>query len=248
MPAVPRRRRDDPRRPPRRLRRPTSCRGSSRRARRRSPRPSGLGAAVDYLDGARHGRGAGPRGRAHRLRPAHASPSASATTSRIYGPAEPGAARRRALASPSTTSTRTTSPRCSTSTGVCVRAGHHCAKPLMRRLGVGATARASFYVYNDEADVDALADALGQAADLFCCRIERRHARPRRPLPRDHPRPLPQPAEPGRAAVAARAPGRGLQPAVRRRDRGVPRRRRRHGSPTSRSAARAARSASRRRR
>ena len=34
--------------------------------------------------------------------------------------------------------------------GVCVRAGHHCAKPLMRVLGVAATARASFYVYNDE--------------------------------------------------------------------------------------------------
>jgi cysteine desulfurase/selenocysteine lyase len=51
--------------------------------------------------------------------------------------------------------------------GVCVRAGHHCAKPLMRRLGVPATARASFYVYNDEADVDALADALAEAATLF---------------------------------------------------------------------------------
>jgi cysteine desulfurase / selenocysteine lyase len=51
--------------------------------------------------------------------------------------------------------------------GVCVRAGHHCAKPLMRRLGVGATARASFYVYNDEADVDALADALASASDFF---------------------------------------------------------------------------------
>ena len=51
--------------------------------------------------------------------------------------------------------------------GVCVRAGHHCAKPLMRRLGVGATARASFYVYNDEADVDALADALSDADRLF---------------------------------------------------------------------------------
>jgi cysteine desulfurase/selenocysteine lyase len=51
--------------------------------------------------------------------------------------------------------------------GVCVRAGHHCAKPLMRRLGVGATARASFYVYNDEADVDALADALAAASDFF---------------------------------------------------------------------------------
>jgi cysteine desulfurase/selenocysteine lyase len=53
------------------------------------------------------------------------------------------------------------------SQGVCVRAGHHCAKPLMRRLGVGATARASFYLYNDETDVDALADALSAASDLF---------------------------------------------------------------------------------
>jgi cysteine desulfurase / selenocysteine lyase len=51
--------------------------------------------------------------------------------------------------------------------GVCVRAGHHCAKPLMRVLGVGATARASVYVYNDQADVDALADALAATADFF---------------------------------------------------------------------------------
>jgi cysteine desulfurase/selenocysteine lyase len=51
--------------------------------------------------------------------------------------------------------------------GVCVRAGHHCAKPLMRRLGVGATARASFYLYNDEADVDALSSALTSADRLF---------------------------------------------------------------------------------
>ncbi|WP_298211955.1 SufS family cysteine desulfurase [Ferrimicrobium sp.] len=51
--------------------------------------------------------------------------------------------------------------------GVCVRAGHHCAKPLMRELGVGATARASFYLYNDEHDVDALVDALLDAYQLF---------------------------------------------------------------------------------
>jgi cysteine desulfurase / selenocysteine lyase len=50
---------------------------------------------------------------------------------------------------------------------VCVRAGHHCAKPLMRRLGVAATARASLYVYNDEADVDSLAEALSEAGDFF---------------------------------------------------------------------------------
>ena len=50
---------------------------------------------------------------------------------------------------------------------VCVRAGHHCAKPLMEALGVNATARASLYLYNDEADVDALADALADAGDFF---------------------------------------------------------------------------------
>ena len=51
--------------------------------------------------------------------------------------------------------------------GVCVRAGHHCAKPLMRRLGVPATSRASFYVYNTETEVDALADALATAEAFF---------------------------------------------------------------------------------
>lgn len=50
---------------------------------------------------------------------------------------------------------------------VCVRPGHHCAKPLMKRFGVAATARASFYVYNDTDDVDALADALVAANDFF---------------------------------------------------------------------------------
>jgi cysteine desulfurase/selenocysteine lyase len=50
---------------------------------------------------------------------------------------------------------------------VCIRAGHHCAKPLMRLLGVAATARASFYLYNDRDDVDALADALAGASDIF---------------------------------------------------------------------------------
>ena len=53
------------------------------------------------------------------------------------------------------------------STGVCIRAGHHCARPLMRRLGVPATSRASFYVYNDEADVEALSDGLVAAAKMF---------------------------------------------------------------------------------
>jgi len=51
--------------------------------------------------------------------------------------------------------------------GVAIRAGHHCAQILMRRLNVPATARASFYVYNDRADVDALVESLGRAAQLF---------------------------------------------------------------------------------
>jgi len=51
--------------------------------------------------------------------------------------------------------------------GVCVRAGHHCAKPLMRVLGVPATTRASFGVYNDRADADALVDALAKAEAFF---------------------------------------------------------------------------------
>jgi cysteine desulfurase/selenocysteine lyase len=51
--------------------------------------------------------------------------------------------------------------------GVCVRAGHHCCQPLMRSLGVSATARASFYLYNDEGDVDALVDGVARAQELF---------------------------------------------------------------------------------
>ena len=51
--------------------------------------------------------------------------------------------------------------------GVCIRAGHHCAQPLMRRLGTSATARASLYVYSDGADIDALAEALQHARRIF---------------------------------------------------------------------------------
>jgi cysteine desulfurase/selenocysteine lyase len=51
--------------------------------------------------------------------------------------------------------------------GVCIRAGHHCAQPLMRHLGVAATARASFHVYNSRADVDRLVDALNKAREVF---------------------------------------------------------------------------------
>jgi cysteine desulfurase/selenocysteine lyase len=51
--------------------------------------------------------------------------------------------------------------------GICVRAGHHCAQPLMRALHVAATVRASFYVYNTPADVDALVASLGRANARF---------------------------------------------------------------------------------
>lgn len=53
------------------------------------------------------------------------------------------------------------------SEGVAVRAGHHCAKPLMRRLGVAATVRASFYIYNTMEEVDALVSALEHVKAFF---------------------------------------------------------------------------------
>jgi cysteine desulfurase / selenocysteine lyase len=51
--------------------------------------------------------------------------------------------------------------------GVCIRAGHHCAQPLMRRLNLAATARASVYVYTDESDIDALIEGIEAARKLF---------------------------------------------------------------------------------
>jgi cysteine desulfurase/selenocysteine lyase len=51
--------------------------------------------------------------------------------------------------------------------GVCIRAGHHCAQPLMRCLGVGATARASVGVYNEPGDIYALVDALSAGREVF---------------------------------------------------------------------------------
>ncbi len=51
--------------------------------------------------------------------------------------------------------------------GIAVRAGHHCAQPLMRTLGVPATARASFYLYNERSEVDALVEGLLEAGERF---------------------------------------------------------------------------------
>jgi len=47
--------------------------------------------------------------------------------------------------------------------GVAIRAGHHCAMPLHERLGINASARASFYLYNTPAEIDTLGTALAQA-------------------------------------------------------------------------------------
>lgn len=125
----------------------------------------GLGAAIDYL---------GSLGmeavRAHEIElTAYAMRSLSARHGdrlTIYGPSEP-ASRGGVLSFSFGDIHPHDVSQVLDQAGVCVRAGHHCAKPLMRRLGVGATARASFYVYNDESDVDALADALDATSDLF---------------------------------------------------------------------------------
>ena len=125
----------------------------------------GLGAAVDYL------RGLGmPAIREHEVELAgyalRTLKGRFGDTIRIYGPTEPherGAVFSFAFGDlhPHDIS------QVLDEHGVCVRAGHHCAKPLMRKLGIGATARASLYLYNDESDVDALAEALAAAADFF---------------------------------------------------------------------------------
>jgi cysteine desulfurase / selenocysteine lyase len=51
--------------------------------------------------------------------------------------------------------------------GVCVRAGHHCAQPLMRKLGVSATTRASFAVHNSSADIERLVGGLGTVREVL---------------------------------------------------------------------------------
>ena len=51
--------------------------------------------------------------------------------------------------------------------GIAIRAGHHCAQPIMKRLGVPATNRASFYIYNTVSEIDSLIDGLTKTIDLF---------------------------------------------------------------------------------
>jgi cysteine desulfurase/selenocysteine lyase len=53
------------------------------------------------------------------------------------------------------------------SENICIRAGHHCTQPLMRKFGIAATSRASFYIYNNTEDVDRLMETLSRADSLF---------------------------------------------------------------------------------
>ena len=125
----------------------------------------GLGAAVDYLEdiGMDAIRAHEVQLTAYALRTLN---ERLGDNIRIHGPAEP-AERGGALSLELTGVHPHDISQILDSHGVCVRAGHHCAKPLMRVLGVGATARASLYIYNDEADVDSLADSLAEAHDFF---------------------------------------------------------------------------------
>ena len=53
------------------------------------------------------------------------------------------------------------------SEGVCVRSGNHCAQPLLRKMGIDSTCRASFYIYNTKEDVDKLVNAIKKAYTMF---------------------------------------------------------------------------------
>lgn len=73
--------------------------------------------------------------------------------------------------------------------GIAIRAGHHCAQPLMRRYGISGTCRASFYVYTTEEEVNALVTALGRVREVFG--LAPRTDGAGRPVSRDHSRALP---------------------------------------------------------
>ncbi|HMD52837.1 MAG TPA: SufS family cysteine desulfurase [Solirubrobacteraceae bacterium] len=123
----------------------------------------GLAAAVEYLDGLDM-----ERVRAHErsLTAYMLERLAEVPGLRVVGP--PGADRRGGLASFTVEGIHPHDvAELVDRGGVCIRAGHHCAQPLLRCLGVGATARASVGVYNDPSDVDALIDALLAGREVF---------------------------------------------------------------------------------
>ncbi|HEY2182283.1 MAG TPA: SufS family cysteine desulfurase [Solirubrobacteraceae bacterium] len=123
----------------------------------------GLGAAVDYLDalGMQRVREHERALTAYMLNRLPEVPGL-----RVVGP--PGAERRGALASFTVDGIHPHDvAELADRGGVCIRAGHHCAQPLMRCLGVAATARASLGVYNEASDIDALVDALQAGREIF---------------------------------------------------------------------------------
>ena len=122
----------------------------------------GLGAALDYMMQVGRDRIARARGGAQGLRAR--SGSAQLNWLKIYGTAkDKGAIVSFSIDGLHPHDISTIIDR----SGVAVRAGHHCAQPLMERLGVTATCRASFAMYNTKAEVDALAEALIKAHEFF---------------------------------------------------------------------------------
>jgi cysteine desulfurase / selenocysteine lyase len=120
-------------------------------AHRRGDRPR---RRVDYLESPRHG----PVRRHEVSSPATPCARSRALRRRHHDPRPVRAGRAAACCpSPSATCTPTTSAQVLDQHGVCVRAGHHCAKPLMRCSASAPPPGPRFYVYNDESDVDALA-------------------------------------------------------------------------------------------
>ena len=131
------------------------CPQSSRPAPRRWPRRSGLPlrSTTSRPSVSRRSNGTSTSSPPTRSTGSPSSTGCAATGHRPTG----GRASSR---STSTASTPTTSRRCSTSKGIAIRAGHHCAQPLMKHLGVPATNRASFYLYSTMDEVDRLVDGL----------------------------------------------------------------------------------------
>jgi cysteine desulfurase/selenocysteine lyase len=124
---------------------------------------AGLGAAVSYLSAL------GMESvRAHELElTAHALERLAALDGvHVFGPADPGDRGSLVSFAVDGIHPHDLAELCNRE-AVCIRAGHHCAQPLMRRLGVPATARASFSVYNTNEEVDKLVDALEAAKSIF---------------------------------------------------------------------------------
>ena len=163
--AVPRRRRDDPRRSARRLldqRRPVEIR-SGHAGDRRGGRLRG---GRRLPPGPRHGRGRAITRCGSRATRSTRSRDRFPEALRIFGPLDTSI-RGGAVSFLFDGIHAHDISQVLDEDAVCVRAGHHCAKPLMRQLGVPATTRASVYVYNDETDIDVLVEALAKAQKFF---------------------------------------------------------------------------------